>query len=128
VGTKLSACAVAVAFSVGIGCGSGDGSTNPQTAEVQVQALTTGPNDDAWPEWSPDGTKFAVLSNGSAVVFPIAGGTPLVLSPVGETMRWSPDGLFLAATIGQMIMLLPAGGGTPIVLSAVPGVPDSPPE
>lgn len=69
--------------------------------------LTSGPEDDSWPSFSPDGTRIAFSraagDDADVYVIPVAGGDPARLSfhPTAELVRgWSPDGaaiLFTAA-------------------------------
>ncbi|HVG35170.1 MAG TPA: S9 family peptidase [Pyrinomonadaceae bacterium] len=94
--------------------------------------------DDRDPQWSPDGTRIAFVSdrtgrayedsrNTEVWVIPAEGGTLLKISDHAEsdnTPRWSPDGKTIAF-IGQTeerahakIWLAPSAGGVPSVLAA----------
>ena len=78
----------------------------PRAGGVAAQ-LTSGPEDDSYPSFSPDGTRiaFSRAVGGSADVYvmPVQRGTParLTFHPAAELVRgWSPDGaeiLFTAA-------------------------------
>jgi Tol biopolymer transport system component len=65
-----------------------------------VEALTTGPGDDVWPDWSPDGTRIVFSSNRNGgghqlFVRDLATGQDRQLTfdaGVKEYARWSPTG------------------------------------
>lgn len=91
--------------------------------------LTSGPEEDSNPSFSPDGTRiaFSRAAGGDADIFvaPVAGGTPtrLTFHPSDEVVRgWSPDGadiLFTAArTLAWQprLYLVRAAGGPGRVL------------
>ena len=104
-----------------------------------TKQLTEG-NDwnDSDPQWSPDGTRIAFVSNrtgrefdgdrnSDVWVIPATGGSLIKISDHAESdgsPRWSPDGKTIAFT-GQVrerdhpkIWLAPASGGQPSVLAA----------
>ena len=104
-----------------------------------TKQLTEG-NDwnDSDPQWSPDGTRIAFVSNrtgrefdgdrnSDVWVIPATGGSLIKISDHSESdgsPRWSPDGKTIAFT-GQVrerdhpkIWLAPASGGQPSVLAA----------
>jgi dipeptidyl aminopeptidase/acylaminoacyl peptidase len=104
-----------------------------------AKQLTEG-NDwnDSDPQWSPDGTRIAFVSNRTGKeldgdrnsdvwVIPATGGSLIKISDHGESdnsPRWSPDGKTIAFT-GEIrerdhpkIWLAPAAGGRPSVLAA----------
>ncbi|HMG99123.1 MAG TPA: prolyl oligopeptidase family serine peptidase, partial [Gaiellales bacterium] len=78
-----------------------------------MRQVTHGPNDDAGPRWSPDGTTLTFLSDrataGSAQVYALEAGIlgearPLAEAPgIVEHHEWSPD--------GSRILLVVAGHG-----------------
>ncbi|MEO6461897.1 MAG: hypothetical protein ABIP29_02385, partial [Candidatus Eisenbacteria bacterium] len=86
--------------------------------------VTTGPEDDSHPSFSPDGTRIAfsraVGGNADVNVVPVDGGSParLTFHPASELVRgWSPNGadiLFTAArTLAwqSRLHVVPANGG-----------------
>ena len=99
------------------------------------RALTTwsGPDSDARPAWSPDGTAIAYLqgsepklfaySRNTLAVVPAAGGTPKLLTDAStidvEAPAWTPDGKALYAIAvndrARELVRVAAGGGGPLV-------------
>lgn len=86
--------------------------------------LTSGPEDDSYPSFSPDGTRIAfsraVGNDADVYVIPVSGGNPARLSfhPAAELVRgWSPDGaeiLFTATRVvprQSRLYTVPAAGG-----------------
>jgi len=86
--------------------------------------LTSGPEDDSYPSFSPDGSRMAfsrtVGDDADVYVVPVSGGNPARLSfhPAAELVRgWSPDGteiLFTAARAlprQSRLYTVPAAGG-----------------
>jgi Tol biopolymer transport system component len=67
--------------------------------------LTDPTNADVWPDWSPDGSKIAFLSNSRAIATINPDGTGSVVLessvPEGTTPSWSPDGTRLAFAINR---------------------------
>jgi Tol biopolymer transport system component/DNA-binding winged helix-turn-helix (wHTH) protein len=60
--------------------------------------LTNGEDGEAQPSWSPDGTRIAFTSIGTAGVWIVDrdGGHPARLTPFGSRPSWSPDGAQIA--------------------------------
>ncbi|MBI3880480.1 MAG: PD40 domain-containing protein [Verrucomicrobia bacterium] len=94
-----------------------------------LRQLTTTPDGDSSPCWSPDGRTicFSSRARGASTLFtvPAAGGTPKWLQTVGARNAtepdWSPDGTQIAFTrqAGAFeICVVPAGGGEAKVLTA----------
>jgi dipeptidyl aminopeptidase/acylaminoacyl peptidase len=101
-------------------------------AGAEPRALTTwnGPDDQARPAWSPDGTsiaylqgsepKFYAYSRNTLAVVPAAGGTPTLLTDASaidvESPAWTPDGkaLYVIAVDDRARELarVPVTGGT----------------
>lgn len=106
-------------------------------ATGKAEQLTTGPWEVADPQWSPDGTRIAFVSNRTPdpdrstnddiwVIDAKPGATPAAVttSPSRDwEPRWSPDGRFIAYTTWrdpkyyfynlERVMVIPATGGTP---------------
>lgn len=75
----------------------------------EIRQLTSCPDDDGHPVWSPDGSLLAFLSNrtGSKQIFilPMDGGEARQLSQVNgdiELFQWSPDGRYFACLISKI--------------------------
>jgi dipeptidyl aminopeptidase/acylaminoacyl peptidase len=109
----------------------------------RIEPLTTDRNfDDSEPEWSPDGTRIAYVSNhekdpdatGSDEIYVIEahrGSTPRKLvttyAPNGQHLSWSPDGKLIAYLQGfepkynaynqNRLAVVPVDGGTPRILA-----------
>jgi dipeptidyl aminopeptidase/acylaminoacyl peptidase len=101
-------------------------------AGAQPRALTTwsGPDHDARPAWSPDGTRIAYLqgsepkyyaySRNTLAVVPAAGGPPKLLTDAAaidvEAPAWAPDGASLYVVAiddrARELARVAAGGGT----------------
>ena len=64
-------------------------------------------------EWSPDGTKLAVIHKGDIWVASADGGEPVQITKTPEDEigpKWSPDGKMIAYS-GGALMVVPASGG-----------------
>jgi uncharacterized repeat protein (TIGR01451 family) len=69
--------------------------------EVQ---LTSGPEDDRWPRWSPEGNRIAVVRDGDLVLLHASGALLRVLTTHGDVVgapSWSPDGTRLVYARGS---------------------------
>ena len=109
---------------------------------MEVRRLTSTPDDDWTPSWSPDGSRIAFVRVPSGTTIDSTGGV-YVVSPLGGSERrlgdfragfsqlsWSPDGRFVAARRARAagetareasgIYLLPADGGAPRSLTTPP--------
>jgi len=106
-------------------------------AGAEPHALTTwhGPDNQARPAWSPDGSSIAYLQSSEPKLFaysrktlavvPASGGTPKLLTDAGtidvEAPAWTPDGtaLYLIAVIDRARELarVPAAGGPLVPLT-----------
>jgi eukaryotic-like serine/threonine-protein kinase len=101
--------------------------------EAEARRLTTDPEPDRLPAWSPDGKQIAFLrghpgERGRTIylVSPLGGGERRLCDfPVGDQFSWSPDGLWLAASrewrrplSGRGVYLIPTAGGEPRRLTA----------
>ena len=84
--------------------------------------LTETPEDDLWPDWSPDGTMIAFQSHDRSQaetvirVVPPSGGEERVIAEGSFQMRgsaWSPDGkeLTILSKSGEVISSFPISGG-----------------
>src|SRR6185369_17237486 len=76
-------------------------STSPDgTGEVQ---LTSGPADDRWPRWSPEGNRIAIVRDGALVLLRADGSLLRVLTTHADVVgapSWAPDGLRLVYARG----------------------------
>ncbi len=71
------------------------------TDEVQ---LTTSPEDDRWPRWSPEGNRIAVVRDGDLALLRTTGAVLRVLTSHGDVAgapSWSPDGRSIAYVRGS---------------------------
>jgi Tol biopolymer transport system component len=93
-------------------------------ADGKVEQLTSGPEDDAGPAWSPDGSQVAYVSNRSGDyqvwVLELAGrARRQVTTGAGDATRpiWQPSGeniIFVQSSwVQQTLCLVPASGGNP---------------
>jgi serine/threonine protein kinase/Tol biopolymer transport system component len=77
--------------------------------------LLAGTGGASYPFWSPDGRTLAFFADDKLKRIDVAGGTPLVITDVGNGRggTWNADGviLFASVSIGP-IMRVPARGGT----------------
>jgi Tol biopolymer transport system component len=102
--------------------------TSQEIAVNPLLQLTDDPGDDAYHQWSPDGSKIAFRSyrSGQADVWIVpSGGGEAVRLTTGPEMdgtsspQWSPDGDRIAfASYGQGIWVIPAAGGEAIQLTS----------
>lgn len=74
-----------------------------QTGSSQLRQLTSSPKVETYPRWSPDGSRFAYISNveGTAQIYlmPAGGGEAVRLTDgkrPGGRFAWSPDGRQIA--------------------------------
>ena len=93
----------------------------------EPRQLTTGPNDDHEPAFSPDGQTIAFRSerNGGGIyLVSTSGGNARLLAPEGNRPRYSPDGRWIAYWTGPpnfgvkpetayKMFIVPSGGGAP---------------
>lgn len=97
--------------------------------DAESRRLTTDPEPECCPAWSPDGKQIAVVkgppgSQGVELVSPTSGaGRRLLEFPVAGLLSWSPDGRWIAAARERAanettpesggIHLIPSEGGEP---------------
>jgi len=76
--------------------------------------LTSGPDVDLIPAWSPDGSKIVFIRNGQVWTINTNGGgaTQLTFDPApkGQVPDWSPDGRKIAYSSGDDIWVMNANG------------------
>jgi len=76
--------------------------------------LTSGPDVDIFPAWSPDGSKIVFIRNGQVWTINADGGgaTQLTFDPApkGQVPDWSPDGGKIAYSSGDDIWVMNANG------------------
>ncbi|MCW2607343.1 MAG: amidohydrolase [Frankiales bacterium] len=93
-----------------------------------LRQVTTGRADDAWPDWSPDGSTLVFLRDtptGRVVATVPAGGGPVRTLAAGTgAPTWSPDGAFVAFGDAGGVSVVPADGRQ--VDALLPGTPESP--
>lgn len=93
--------------------------------ESGLVQLTSGPTQDGFPSWSPDGRQLVFSRYGRDVVpeatglwvISLDGAESRQLTPyIGEHPDWSPDGRYIAfdGEFGNTIQLTSADGGAPI--------------
>ncbi len=86
--------------------------------------LTTSPDPDHKPVWSPDGRYIAFLRGTapqrSVIWVPSLGGPELILGEADEGLDWSPDGRSLAIVVSGSILLLDIASGKRRSVTSVP--------
>ncbi len=104
----------------------------------RASRLTSGPGNDEWPRFSPDGKQIAFQSNvhGNVDIFvvPAGGGEPrrLTTSPADDFYHsWSPDGRWIvycseAKGNRDIWRIASDGSGDPVQLTRDPGADDDP--
>jgi TolB protein len=98
-----------------------------------VTRITTDPDTDWYPNWSPDGTKLVFMrnTNGNADIYTMnadgSAQTNLTNNPAGDaTPTWSPDGTKIAFSTSRdggnsEIYTMNADGSAPTRLTTAPG-------
>ena len=83
--------------------------------------LMVGPDWDAGPSWSPDGTRIAFSRNNSAIYVMDSDGRNVILLTGGKEPAWSPDGAKIAFTrfkaLKDQVWVMDANGGNELQLT-----------
>jgi TolB protein len=95
------------------------GTTQSNIASTPANLAQTGPEDDTWPAWSPDGTRIAFVSSR---ITNVIGGTISIVAPDGSSFArlvlpfaanfpaWGPtDRIAVVSDAGDLLTVAPDG-------------------